>query len=105
MNEAVELSHEFVALQSQGLLALPNALRRKYELDEPGAQVEITERADGVIELRPHTAIPTPQTWFWQPDWQAREQRVDQHVAAGQVTVHVSAEVFLLHLDQISTDR
>ncbi|MDQ1305113.1 MAG: AbrB family transcriptional regulator, partial [Actinomycetota bacterium] len=44
MSEAVELSHEFVALQSRGLLALPSALRKKYGLDEPGAQVEITER-------------------------------------------------------------
>ncbi len=105
MSEAVELSHEFVALQSRGLLALPSALRKKCGLDEPGAQVEITERDDGVIEIRPHTAIPTPQTWFWQPAWQAREQQVDRHVAAGQVKVHDSAEDFLLHLDQISTDR
>ena len=105
MSEAIGLSHEFIALQSRGLLALPSALRKKYGLDEPGAQVEITERDDGVIEIRPHTAIPTPQTWFWQPAWQAREQQVDRHVAAGQVKVHDSAEDFLLHLDQISTDR
>ena len=101
MSEAVELSHEFVALQSRGLLALPSALRKKYGLDEPGAQVEITERDDGVIEIRPHTAIPRPPTLFWQPAWHAREQHVDGHVCAGHVKDQGSAENVLLHLDQI----
>ena len=70
-------------------------------LDEPGAQVEITEREDGVLELRPALPIPADQRWFWTDRWQEREQEVDEHVAAGQVTVHDDGQALLNHLDQL----
>ncbi|MHB8340032.1 MAG: hypothetical protein ACYDB7_02525 [Mycobacteriales bacterium] len=43
--------HGFLTLQSRGLLALPPEFRRKYHLDQPGAQVEITECSGGGLEL------------------------------------------------------
>jgi hypothetical protein len=52
-----------------------------------------------VIELHPHTAVPADQAWFWTQRWQQREQEVDELVAAGDVTVHESAEAFLAHLE------
>lgn len=48
----------FLTIQSRGTLALPPDLRRRHGLDEPGAQVEVVEREDGVIELRPFVAVP-----------------------------------------------
>ena len=45
--------HGYAAIQGRGTVALPAELRRKYRLDEPGAQLEVVERSDGVIELRP----------------------------------------------------
>ncbi|MCV2490729.1 AbrB/MazE/SpoVT family DNA-binding domain-containing protein [Geodermatophilus sp. YIM 151500] len=50
--------HAYVTVQRRGTVALPPALRHKHHLDEPGAQVEITEREDGVLELRPLVAGP-----------------------------------------------
>jgi hypothetical protein len=50
--------HGFLTLQARGVLALPPVLRARYQLDRPGAQVEITERDDGVLEIRPQVAIP-----------------------------------------------
>ena len=83
---------------------MPTALRRKYGLDRPGAQVEIVERDDGVIELRPHMAVPASQAWFWEDQWQRREREVDEHVVAGNVTVHSGAGEFLDHLDRLDAD-
>ena len=37
-------------MQRRGLIALPTELRRRLHLDEPGAQLEVTERPDGVVE-------------------------------------------------------
>ena len=48
----------FIGLQGRGTIALPPDIRRKYGLDVPGAQVEVVERDDGVIELHPHVPAP-----------------------------------------------
>ncbi len=90
--------HGYVALQSRGVVALPAVLRRKYRLDEPGAQVELTERADGVIEMRPTLAVPADQAWFWTDRWQRGEREVDEHIDAGRVAVHADGEDFVRHL-------
>jgi bifunctional DNA-binding transcriptional regulator/antitoxin component of YhaV-PrlF toxin-antitoxin module len=48
----------FLTLQARGTLAIPPAVRRRLGLDRPGAQVEMVEREDGVLELRPHVPMP-----------------------------------------------
>lgn len=100
----VERFHGFVAVQRRGTLALPPGLRKRYRLEEPGAQVEITEREDGVLELRPHQAIPAAEAWFWEERWQAGERAVDAHVAAGEVTRHETADDFVAHLDALAAE-
>jgi len=94
--------HGFVAVQGRGTVALPPALRRRYHLDRPGAQVEITERADGVLELRPAVPVPASEAWFWDPRWHAGEREVDAHVERGDVTEHADTEAFQRHLDGIA---
>jgi hypothetical protein len=90
--------HGYVGLQSRGLIALPSDLRRRLHLDEPGAQVEILERDDGVVELRAALPVPADQAWFWTEHWQRREREVDEHVARGDVLLHDSTDEFLSHL-------
>jgi len=93
--------HGYVAVQRRGLVALPASLRKRLHLDEPGAQVEIVERADGVLELRPTLAVPAAEAWFWEERYQAGEREVDAHVAAGETTAHASADDFMAHLDDL----
>ena len=95
----------YLALQGRGVLTLPADLRRRHHLDEPGAQVEVRERADGVIELRPHTAVPAEQRWFWDERWQRMEREVDEHVGAGRVARHESADDFLTSIDKLEPDE
>jgi len=89
-------------VQRRGIISLPAQLRARMHLDQPGAQVEITERADGVFELRPTLPVSADQSWFWQQDWQDREREVEAHLARGEATTHASTEDFLAYLDEHS---
>jgi bifunctional DNA-binding transcriptional regulator/antitoxin component of YhaV-PrlF toxin-antitoxin module len=71
----------YLGTQARGTIALPADVRRRLHLDQPGAQLEMTERADGAIELRAALPVPADQRWFWGERWQERE--VDEHDATG----------------------
>ncbi|MGN7157756.1 AbrB/MazE/SpoVT family DNA-binding domain-containing protein [Dietzia cercidiphylli] len=102
MNSPME--HRYLSIQSRGTIALPADIRRRLHLDQPGAQLEMTARSDGVIELRAALPVPAEQRWFWTEQWQEREREVDDHVTAGRVTVHESTEDFLGHLDNLDAE-
>jgi antitoxin MazE len=89
----------FVTIQQRGVLALPSDLRKRHHLDEPGAQVEVAERDDGVIELRPHVPVPADQRWFWTERWQEMERAADADIAAGRVVRSDDVDDFLAELD------
>lgn len=91
--------HTFVSPQGRGIVTLPADLRRRLHLDEPGAQLELTEREDGVVELRAVLPVPAHERWFWDERWQSGERAVDEHVAAGRVTNLDSDGEFLAALD------
>lgn len=95
MSAAESPYHGFLNLQTRGVLALPPEVRRRLRLDVPGAQVEVTEREDGVIELRPHVPVPVGQAWFWTDAWQGRERQVEEALGMGRVTVFQDGEAFL----------
>ena len=92
----------YAAVQGRGTVALPAELRRKYRLDEPGAQLEITDRPDGVIELRPTLPVPVEDMWFWTPGHQAAEQEAEDDLAAGQYRDFEDAESFLADLEGLA---
>ena len=93
------MKSHFVAVQSRGTIALPPDLRRRMHLDEPGAQVRIVEREDGVVELQPVLPVPADQRWFWTDRWQSMEREVDEDIAAGRVTVVDGVDALFQHLD------
>ena len=96
---------QFIAVQRRGLLALPKNVRARFGLDRPGAQVEVVERDDGVIELHPHVAVPADQAWFWTDRWQRMEREVDDHVERGEITTFQSSDDFLSALEKVERDR
>jgi AbrB family looped-hinge helix DNA binding protein len=89
----------YLTVQKRGVINLPSELRRRHHLDQPGAQVEVSEREDGVIELRPHVAVPAGQRWFWTERWQKMEREADADIAAGRVKRFDTAEDFTAELD------
>jgi bifunctional DNA-binding transcriptional regulator/antitoxin component of YhaV-PrlF toxin-antitoxin module len=89
----------YVTVQSRGTIALPVGLRQRLHLDEPGAQLQIIEREDGLVELRGVLPVAADQRWFWSERWQAMERVVDEHVAAGHVTAVDGPDALFEHLD------
>ncbi|WP_188829847.1 AbrB/MazE/SpoVT family DNA-binding domain-containing protein [Nocardia camponoti] len=96
--------HGYAAIQGRGTVALPAELRRKYRLDEPGAQLEIAERSDGVIELRPTLPVPVDEMWFWSEGHQAAEQQVEADLEAGRYRTFDDAESFLADLAELAAE-
>lgn len=88
-----------MAVQGRGTVALPAELRRKYRLDESGAQLEMTEREDGVIELRPTLPVPVDEMWFWAEGHQAAEREAEEDLRAGNYQTFDTAEEFLADLE------
>lgn len=89
----------FIGVQSRGVFALPAEIRKRHHLDQPGAQLLVIEREDGVLELHPQLAVPADQKWFWSERWQAMEAQASADIAAGRVAEHDSAEELFGHLD------
>lgn len=95
----LRMTSTYLTVQKRGTIALPPALRKRYHLDAPGAQVELTERDDGVIEMRPKVAIAADQAWFWMDRWQQMEREADADIAAQRVVRSDSVDEFLAELD------
>lgn len=106
MAMAPQRAAHFVTLSpARGSITLPADVRHRHHLDEPGAQVEIIERDDGVIELHallPHSA---DQAWFWTERWQEMEREAQADIAAGRVEIFDSTEAFLADLEHEAADR
>ena len=89
----------YLLMQQRGVLTLPAELRKRHHLDEPGAQVRLVEREDGVIELHPELPVPAHQIWFWSARWQQMERQADDDIRHGRVKEFDSVEHLLADLD------
>jgi bifunctional DNA-binding transcriptional regulator/antitoxin component of YhaV-PrlF toxin-antitoxin module len=89
----------YVTVQARGTISLPADLRRRLHLDEPGVQLELVERDDSVLELRPTLPVAADQRWFWTERWQAMEHQVDEQYARGEGRMHESTEAFADFID------
>jgi bifunctional DNA-binding transcriptional regulator/antitoxin component of YhaV-PrlF toxin-antitoxin module len=89
----------YLTVQKRGLISLPASVRKRHHLDEAGAQIELSERSDGVIELRAKAAVDADQRWFWTERWQNMEREADDDFRAGRHATFDTAEDFLADLD------
>lgn len=85
---------DFVSIQARGTISIPSALRRRYRLDEPGAQMEIIDAGDHIV-LRPKLAVDLTHAWFWSEDWQEGEREAEAQRQNGVGTVYESGEELL----------
>ena len=89
-------------VRQRGVITLPAELRRRMHLDEEGVRIEVVEREDGVIELRPTVDVPADQAWFWSERWQQMEHEADEDIAAGRVDFANTLEELIDILDNQS---
>ncbi len=98
-------SHFVTLSTSRGSITLPAEVRHRHHLDQPGAQVEVVERDDGVIELHPLLPHRADQAWFWVERWQAMEQEAEDDIAAGRVETFDSTDALVADLEREAGDR
>jgi len=91
-------SEMHIVINERGAIILPADLRRRHRLDEPGAQVRVVEREDGVIELHPELPVPTDQMWFRSTRWQRMERAADEDITAGRLARFDDVDAFLSEL-------
>jgi hypothetical protein len=94
------MKSHYLSIQARGTIALPPDLRRRLHLDEPGAQVLLVEREDGVVELQPVLPVRADQRWFWAERWQAMEREADDQIGAGRVVTVDGVDALFDHLDR-----
>lgn len=98
-------SHYVTLSASRGSITLPASVRHRHHLDEPGAQVEVVERDDGVIELHPLLPHRADQAWFWTKRWQAMEQEAEDDIAAGRIETFADAGELLASFEREASER
>lgn len=98
-------SHFVTLSASRGSITLPVEVRHRHQLDQPGAQVEIIERDDGVIELHPLLPHRADQAWFWAKRWQTIEQEAQDDITADRVETFDSTDEFLADLESEAANR
>lgn len=94
------MGKRFLRVHDRGNLTLPADIRRQYGLDKPGVQIEVVP-LPGVIELRPHVAVPSGQAWYWTRGWQKGELAVNEHVTADRVSTADDVDGFLTAMDKV----
>ena len=98
-------SHFVTLSSSRGSITLPAEVRHRHHLDEPGAQVEVVERDDGVIELHPLLPHRADQEWFWTARWQQMELQAQADITAARVETFDSSDEFLADLEREASNR
>ncbi len=70
-----------LTVRKNAQITLPASIRRKAHVEE-GDLLEAEVRDDEII-LRPKKLIDKSQAWYWTKEWQERERRADEDIAAG----------------------
>ena len=65
-------------------ISIPKGVREALGLRE-GDYLEVEER-DGEIVMVPQRLVDADQAWFWTPEWQAGERRVEEDLRRGRVS-------------------
>jgi AbrB family looped-hinge helix DNA binding protein len=88
-----------IQVRERGVMTLPSELRRRLGLDGGDVHLEVVEREDGVIELRPSVVVPVDQAWFWSERWQRMERAADADFDAGRLVEADSLDQLLSALE------
>ena len=89
----------YVSIQSRGTIAIPADLRKKFHLDEPGAQVEVVADGDRIL-LIPTLPVALTQAWYWAEENMVGERQAESDFSAGLGETFDTDEEFLASLTE-----
>jgi AbrB family looped-hinge helix DNA binding protein len=75
-------------------VTIPKEVFRDVGLDV-GDYLEVKAK-DGLITMTPKKLISKDQSWFYTPEWQAKEREADKAIAQGQLSGPFSSAAELL---------
>jgi AbrB family looped-hinge helix DNA binding protein len=81
MAKAKSVLEETVRLGAKRQVTIPHRISEALRLKE-GDHL-LMRLAGGRVEMIPASLIPKDQLWFWTPEWQKKEQEVDEALARG----------------------
>ena len=82
-----------VDLKQKSQVTIPKEIVRKLDL-RVGDKLEIEAR-DGKLIITPVVIIPKNQEWYYSPEWQEMEKKVNQQIKEGKIrTANSSEELF-----------
>jgi antitoxin PrlF len=87
-------------LRPKSQLTVPEEIRRALRVAE-GDEVEFAVHEDGTVTVRGYVSIPSDQVWLFTAPMQAGRQQAYAEIAAGQGTMHASADAMFGHLDSL----
>jgi antitoxin MazE len=90
-----------VDIKQKSQVTIPKDLVKKLNL-KVGDKLEIEEE-EGKLVITPVVVVPKDQAWFYSPEWQKKEQEVDQQKKEGKIRKAASkGELFKkLGLDKV----
>jgi antitoxin PrlF len=75
-------------------VTLPAEIREALQV-RSGDEIEFSVDEHGTVTVRGFTFIPTDQTWFFTPSWQAGEGQADEQIAESEGDFYADGEDFL----------
>ena len=90
-----------VDFKQKSQVTIPKEIVKKLHL-QTGDKLDITE-SGGRVFLTPVAVIPKDQTWYYSPEWQAKEKAVDRQIKTRKIHSAGSAEELFtgLGLDKV----
>ena len=87
---------EAVRLGAERQVTIPHRISKALRLKE-GDHL-LMRLVGGRVEMIPVSLIPKEQLWFWTPEWQRKEQEVDEALARGDYKESDSVDALLKDL-------
>lgn len=80
-------------------ITLPASVRKEAKVEE-GTLLEVEVKGD-VILLRPVETVERSQSWFWTKEWQGQEQKVQEDIDTGKVSVSEDVDKLIEVLEEL----
>ncbi|MFH1563769.1 MAG: AbrB/MazE/SpoVT family DNA-binding domain-containing protein [Nitrospirota bacterium] len=85
------------AIDTKRQITIPDDIFKELQIKTGDSFYVLVE--DHSIRLIPQNFISNDQSWFWTPEWQAKEREADEAIARGEVKEFDNVEDLLKDLN------
>ena len=89
-----------IVIHNRNQITIPREYAEYVGISE-GEELKYNITDDGALILRPVTAVPKDQAWYWTEKWQGEEREVDEEIKTGQISAPQNLEDFIDDLKKL----